>query len=82
MTTDRLIISWDTAASTKELASYSAAVVLQVQRETVYVLEVVRERLEYPDLRRRAIQLHDKWRNAFSSYSLLIENKGSGMGLI
>lgn len=82
MTTDRLIISWDTASSTKELASYSAAVVLQVRRETVYLLEVVRERLEYPDLRRRVMQLHQKWRNAFGSCSLLIENRGSGIGLI
>ena len=82
MTTDRLVISWDTASSTKELASYSAAVVLQVHGETVYVLELVRERLEYPDLRRRIIQLHQTWRNSFSSYWLLIENKGSGMGLI
>jgi predicted phage terminase large subunit-like protein len=82
ISTDRLVISWDTASSTKDLASYSAAVVLLVHRDTVYVLEVVRERLEYPELRRRVIQLHQKWRNALSSYWLLIENKGSGMGLI
>jgi hypothetical protein len=44
---DRIIVSWDTAMSRKELSSYSACVVLQVKGETVYVLEVVRERLEY-----------------------------------
>jgi len=79
---DKIIISWDTAQSEKELASYSAAVVVQLHRETVYVLEVIRERLEYPELRRKVIALHQKWRRACDSYLLLIENKGSGMGLI
>ncbi len=68
--------------SEKDLASYSAAVVVQVRGETVYVLDVVRGRFEYPDLRRRVLELHRKWRGYCSAYSLLIENKGSGMGLI
>ena len=82
MAGDKIIISWDTALSEKELASYSVAVVVQVRGETVYVLDVIRERLEYPELRRKVIALHQKWRHACDSYSLLIENKGSGMGLI
>lgn len=79
---DRIIVSWDTALSQKELASYSVAVVLQIRGETVYVLDVVRDRLEYPDLRRKVIALHRQWRTACDGYSLLIEDKGSGMGLI
>ena len=79
---DKIIVSWDTALSEKDLASYSVAVVLQVRGETVYVLDVIRERLEYPELRRKVIEMHRKWRNACNGYSLLIENKGSGMGLI
>jgi predicted phage terminase large subunit-like protein len=82
MAGDKIIISWDTALSEKELASYSVAVVAQVRGETVYVLDVIRKRLEYPELRREAIVLHQKWRRACDVYSLLIENKGSGMGLI
>ena len=82
MAGDRILVSWDTALSEKELASYSAAIVVQVRGETVYVLDVVRERLEYPDLRRRAIEVHRKWRNACDGYALLIEDKGSGIGLI
>jgi predicted phage terminase large subunit-like protein len=82
MSGDKIIISWDTALSEKELASYSVAVVVQVRGETVYVLDVIRERLEYPELRRKAIALHRQWRNICDGYSLLIENKGSGMGLI
>jgi predicted phage terminase large subunit-like protein len=45
-------------------------------------LDVVRERLDYPDLKRKVMQLHFQWRNTVASYSLLIENKGSGMSLI
>jgi len=79
---DRIIVSWDTAMSSKELSSYSACVVLQVKGATAYVLDVVRDRLEYPDLKRKVIEVHRNWRNACSRYELVIENKGSGMSLI
>jgi predicted phage terminase large subunit-like protein len=79
---DKIILSWDTAMSGKELASYSVCVVLQVRGETAYVLDVVRERLEYPDLRRKVLELHGRWRRVGNNYALLIENKGSGMALI
>jgi predicted phage terminase large subunit-like protein len=45
-------------------------------------LEVVRERFEFPDLRRKIIDVHRRWRNHTNSYTLLIEDKGSGMSLI
>jgi phage terminase large subunit-like protein len=75
---DRIIVSWDTALSSKELSSYSACVVLHVKGETAYVLEVIRERLEYPDLKRKVIAVYRQWRNACSRFELVIENKGSG----
>ena len=79
---DKIILSWDTALSAKELASYSVCVILQIRGETVFVLDVFRERLEYPDLKRKVIELHRRWRNVTNNYALLIENKGSGMPLI
>ena len=80
---DRLIVSWDTALSSSQLADYSACVVLLVRKETVYVLDVVRARLEYPDLKRAVLEHHHRWRSAgCSSYTLLIEAKGSGLSLI
>jgi predicted phage terminase large subunit-like protein len=82
MAGDRIVISCDTAMSEKELASYSVAIVAQVRGESVYVLDIVRERLGYPELRRKVIELHRRWRGACDGYSLLIEDKGSGMGLI
>lgn len=81
--TDKLIVSWDTAMSSSQLADYSACVVLLVRKETIYVLDVMRARLEYPDLKRAVLESHQRWRNArCSSYALLIEKKGSGLSLI
>ncbi len=79
---DHMIVSWDTAMSGSELADYSACVVLHVKGETVYVLDVFRERLEYPDLRRKVIEVHHRWKNYANSYALVMEDKGSGMSLI
>ena len=79
---DKLIVSWDTAMSAGDGCDYSACVVLQVKKEAAYVLEVVRERLDYPDLRRKVIELHRKWSCVPLNYALLIENKGSGMSLL
>jgi predicted phage terminase large subunit-like protein len=78
---DKLIVSWDTAMSAGELCDYSACVVLQVRDDTTYLLDVLRDRLDYPDLRRKVIDVHRRWRS-ITSYALLIENKGSGMSLI
>jgi predicted phage terminase large subunit-like protein len=79
---DKLIVSWDTAMSAGELCDYSACIVLQVTDGVAYILDVVRERLEYPDLRRKIVEVHGRWRHVTSNYALLIENKGSGMSLI
>jgi hypothetical protein len=47
---DKIIVS------AKEPSSYSVCVILQVRGETVFVLDVFRERLEYPDLKRKVIE--------------------------
>jgi predicted phage terminase large subunit-like protein len=80
---DRLIVSWDTALSSSQLADYSACIVLLVRKESIYVMDVVRARLEYPDLKRAVLEHHQRWRRAGCfSYALLIEKKGSGLSLI
>ena len=80
---DKLIISWDTALSSSQLADYSACVVLLVRGESIFVLDVMRARLEYPDLKKIILQHYNRWRlSACSSCGLLIEKKGSGLSLI
>jgi predicted phage terminase large subunit-like protein len=79
---DKIIVSWDTAVSASELADYSACVILQVKNGSAYVLEVIRERLEFPALRRRVVEVHRHVSGTVRDYALLIENKGSGMSLV
>jgi len=79
---DKIIVSWDTALSSSQLADYSACVVLLARGETIYILDVVRARLEYPDLKRAVLEQHNRWRDVASNYALLIEKKGSGLSLI
>ena len=79
---DRIIVSWDTALSAKEISSYSACVVIQARGESAYVLDVFRDRLEYPELKRKVIEFHRRWRSYTNDYALLIEKMGSGMSLI
>src|SRR6185436_12816685 len=52
------------------------------RKETIYILDVFRQRLEYPDLKRAVLSLHNRWRNATSNYALLIEKMGAGLSLI
>jgi predicted phage terminase large subunit-like protein len=49
-----------------------------VRDREIFLLDVVRVRLEYPDLRRRAIELADR----YNPTAILIEDKGSGIQLI
>jgi predicted phage terminase large subunit-like protein len=79
---DKIIVSWDTAQSSSQLADYSACVVLLARKETIYILDVVRARLEYPDLKRAVLEHHKRWRHYASNYAILIEKKGSGLSLI
>jgi hypothetical protein len=54
----------------------------QVRGESAYILDVFRQRLEYPELKRKVIELHHRWMSYTSSYALLIEKMGSEMSLI
>ena len=46
------------------------------------VLDVIRARLEYPELKRAVILHHNRWRQVAPDYALVVENKGSGLSLI
>ncbi|MCA0200482.1 MAG: phage terminase large subunit [Proteobacteria bacterium] len=79
---DQVVISWDTASKTAEMNSYSVATVWLMRTlahgKQYYLLEVVRERLEYTDLRNRVLGLRAKW----SPNYVLIEDKSSGQALL
>jgi len=75
---DLLVISIDTAMKGAPSADYSVATVWLVRGENAYLIDLWRDRVDYPDLKRTASRLKDKYPTA----PLLIEDKGSGTSLI
>ena len=70
--------SWDTANKPTELADYSVCTTWGVKEKQIYLLHVLRKRLDYPAL---------KWAvseqaQAFRPTQILIEDKSSGTQLI
>jgi predicted phage terminase large subunit-like protein len=70
--------SWDTANKATELSDYSVCTTWGVKEKRLYLLNVLRKRLEYPELKR----LVRSQAAAFSARNVLIEDKASGTQLI
>lgn len=74
----RYVMSWDTAAKTGEHNDYSVCTVWVKSGGAYHLVDVVRCKLEYPDLRRKMIQLSE----IRSPGITLIEDAGPGTSLI
>ncbi|MDX2035337.1 MAG: phage terminase large subunit [Isosphaeraceae bacterium] len=70
--------SWDTASRTNDSNDWSACTTWLVREQQSYLLDVLRARLEFPDLRREIIS---RSKMAGADY-VLIEDAGAGMHLI
>jgi predicted phage terminase large subunit-like protein len=77
-TFSRIVISVDSANKATELSDYSVFTVWGVDYRTYYLLDVVRLKLNYPDLKRKVAELA----NRYSGATILIEDKASGTQLI
>lgn len=75
---DQVVQSWDTALKSGKSNDYSACLTFLVKGKNYYLLDVLRERLMYPDLKRRIIQHAFE----FKATSYVIEDKGSGTSII
>ena len=75
---DYVLQSWDTAGSSEDLASFSVCTTWGAVGRDYYLLDVVRERLEFPDLRRRVIAEARK----YNADRVLVEYAGSGQSLV
>ncbi len=75
---DLLVISWDTAQKASEIANHSVGTVWLVRGESCYLLDLVRGRYDFPELKRAVLTLKTRWPGATN----LIEDKGSGTSLI
>jgi|tagenome__1003787_1003787.scaffolds.fasta_scaffold20900858_1 predicted phage terminase large subunit-like protein len=75
---DRIIMSWDIALSEAETGDYSACVVLLRRGEVFYILEVIRGRFPFETLKRKVIEVKQR----YGVSTLLIEDSPISHGLI
>jgi predicted phage terminase large subunit-like protein len=75
---DRIVQSWDTANKATELSDFSVCTTWGIKGKNLYLLSVLRRRLEYPALK-RAVR---EQQTLFDANVVLIEDKASGTQLI
>jgi predicted phage terminase large subunit-like protein len=75
---ERIVQSWDTANKATELSDFSVCTTWGVKDKNVYLLGLLRQRLEYPALK-RAVR---EQQNLYGATEILIEDKASGTQLI
>jgi predicted phage terminase large subunit-like protein len=74
----RLIQSWDTAFKTKAENDYSCCSTWAECESGYYLIDLWKERVEFPDLKRMVVSLAAK----HSPHAVLVEDKASGQSLI
>lgn len=73
-----VVQSWDTALSAEPSSDYSVGVTAGLIAGNWHILEVVRERLDFPDLKSRVRAKAEAW----NADLVLIERAGSGLPLL
>ena len=74
----RIVQSWDCAAKTNQLNDYSVCTTWGVTyKKDVYLLHVLRTRLEYPELKRKVREMAEQFRAGV----VLIEDSSAGIQL-
>jgi predicted phage terminase large subunit-like protein len=70
--------SWDTAFKINEENDYSVCTTWKIFENGFYLIDLFRERFEFPELKRKVVELHEK----FLPREILIEDHASGQSLI
>ncbi|WP_051132610.1 phage terminase large subunit [Sphingobium bisphenolivorans] len=73
----KIVQSWDTGMSAAPTSDYSVCTTWGFLARKWYLLDVFRERLDYPDLKRAVIRLWRQW----TADRVIIEDAGSGKSL-
>lgn len=77
-----LVIGVDTAFKKTETADYSVAVTAGMDRNgDIYIIDILRGKYDFPELKQRLIRLNNKWRGR-GLRAMYIEDKASGQSLI
>ncbi len=77
-TPESIVLSWDTAIKAGDKNDYSVCTVWAVVNDGYYLLDLIRQRTEYPELKHLAHNLAEKWQ----PHAILIEDKASGQSLL
>lgn len=75
---DMIVQSWDTASKATELSDYSVCTTWGIKGRQLYLLDVFRRKLEFPELKRSVLELADWWH----AQTVLVEERSSGIQLI
>jgi predicted phage terminase large subunit-like protein len=75
---DQIIQSWDTANKDTELSNYSVCTTWGLKKQHMFLLDVYRHKVEFPDLKRAVRELAALHR----ANIVLVEDKASGSSLI
>jgi predicted phage terminase large subunit-like protein len=75
---DQVVQSWDTANKDSELANFSVCTTWGKTNRHMYLLDVFRRKLNFPDLKRAVRQQA----NLYNADLVLVEDKASGTSLI
>jgi len=75
---DRVVQSCDTASKASELSDFSVCTSWGILGKDLYLIDVLRRRMEYPELKRAVREQYERFRPSV----VLIEDKASGTQLI
>jgi predicted phage terminase large subunit-like protein len=75
---EQIIHSWDTASKATELSDYSVCTVWGIKNGKRYLIDVFRDRLEFPALKRKVQELNQRDQPQI----ILVEDQASGIQLI
>ena len=75
---DQIVQSWDTANKPTELSDFSVCTTWGIKDQHIFLLNVLRKRMAYPDLKRAVKELWQSYKPSV----ILIEDKASGTQLI
>jgi predicted phage terminase large subunit-like protein len=75
---DRVFQSWDTANKVEQWSDYSVCTTWGILGKEIYLLDVFRRRLLYPELRPEVVRLAEFW----GAEEVFIEDRASGVQLV
>lgn len=74
----KVIQSWDTAFKKNQENDFSVCTTWEITNNQYTLIDIFRERLEFPELKRKVVELNEK----FQPNEIIIEDKASGISLI